>query len=96
MSRNYGAKVITMCMGLSLCLQAPVTALAASPEFARTTEAWAKLRDNVLEYDELEDLIYEYNPTVQNTIPVSICFRQRSMTGKLVMPRMMCLRSLRS
>lgn len=36
MSRNYGAKVITMCMGLSLCLQAPVTALAASPEFART------------------------------------------------------------
>ena len=49
MSRNYGAKVITMCMGLSLCLQVPVTALAASPEFARTTEAWAKLRDNVLE-----------------------------------------------
>ena len=28
MSKNYGAKVITMCMGLSLCLQAPVTALA--------------------------------------------------------------------
>lgn len=68
MSRNYGAKVITMCMGLSLCLQAPVTALAASPEFARTTEEWAKLRDNVLEYDELEDLIHEYNPTVQNNI----------------------------
>ena len=68
MSRNYGAKVITMCMGLSLCLQVPVTALAASPEFARTTEAWAKLRDNVLEYDELEDLIHEYNPTVQNNI----------------------------
>ena len=57
MSRNYGVKVIAMCMGLSLCLQAPVTALAASPEFARTTEEWAKLRDNVLEYDELEDLI---------------------------------------
>ena len=55
-------------MGLSLCLQVPVTALAASPEFARTTEAWAKLRDNVLEYDELEDLIHEYNPTVQNNI----------------------------
>ena len=68
MSKNYGAKVITMCMGLSLCLQAPVTALAASPEFARTTEEWAKLRDNVLEYDELEDLIHEYNPTVQNNI----------------------------
>ena len=37
MSKNYGAIVITMCMGLSLCLQAPVTALAASPDFSRTT-----------------------------------------------------------
>lgn len=68
MSRKYGARVFTMCMGLSLCLQAPFTALAASPEFARTTEEWAKLRDNVLEYGELEDLIHEYNPTVQNNI----------------------------
>ncbi|MDO4268017.1 MAG: TolC family protein [Eubacteriales bacterium] len=40
-------------------------AYAASPEFARTPEEWARLRDNVMEYDELEDLIAEYNVTVQ-------------------------------
>ena len=44
---------------------APMTALAASPEFARTSEEWAKLRDNKMEYDELEGLIAEYNTTVQ-------------------------------
>lgn len=42
-----------------------MTALAASPEFARTSEEWAKLRDNKMEYDELEGLIAEYNTTVQ-------------------------------
>ena len=44
---------------------APMTALAASPEFARTSEEWARLRDNKIEYEELEDLIAEYNTTVQ-------------------------------
>ncbi|MDO4268052.1 MAG: TolC family protein [Eubacteriales bacterium] len=44
----------------------PVTALAASPEFARTPEEWEGLRDNRLEYDEIGDLIHEYNATVQN------------------------------
>ena len=44
---------------------APVTAFAASPEFARSAEEWAKLRDNTIEYDELEGLIQEYNATVQ-------------------------------
>lgn len=42
-----------------------ITAWAGSPEFARTPEVWAKLRDNVMEYDELADLIHEYNVTVQ-------------------------------
>lgn len=40
-------------------------AFAASPEFARTAEEWERLRDNVLEYGEIEDLIAEYNATVQ-------------------------------
>ncbi len=44
---------------------APFSALAASPEFARTEEEWARLRDNVMEYDELAGLIHEYNVTVQ-------------------------------
>ena len=43
----------------------PFMTLAASPEFARTAEEWGKLRDNIIEYDELEDLIAEYNTTVQ-------------------------------
>ncbi len=42
-----------------------VPAGAASPEFARSEEEWARLRDNVLEYEEIEDLIREYNVTVQ-------------------------------
>jgi len=54
-------------MGLAglMAVAAPVTALAASPDFARSAEEWAKLRDNVMEYDELEGLIQEYNVTVQ-------------------------------
>ena len=35
-----------------------------SPEFARTPEEWASLRDDVLEYGEIEALIHEYNVTV--------------------------------
>ncbi len=41
-------------------------AAAASPEFARSEEEWARLRDNVLEYEEIGDLIEEYNATVLN------------------------------
>lgn len=54
-------------LGLAVLMTAasPAAAFAASPEFARTTEEWAKLRDNVMEYDELEDLVEEYNITVQ-------------------------------
>lgn len=37
-----------------------------SPEFAYTEEKWASLRDNVMEYGELGDLIHEYNPTVRS------------------------------
>ena len=44
----------------------PLTALAASPEFARSQEEWASLQDNVLEYGEIEDLIEEYNASVQS------------------------------
>lgn len=37
-----------------------------SLEFAYTEEKWASLRDNVMEYGELKDLIHEYNPTVRS------------------------------
>lgn len=52
-------------MSAAMLASAPLTALAGSPEFARSAEEWARLRDNVLEYDELADLIHEYNATVQ-------------------------------
>ncbi len=50
---------------------APMTALA-SPEFSRSAEEWARLQDNKIEYDEIADLIHEYNATVQkNAIDLS-------------------------
>ncbi len=51
---------------LAVQAAAPMTARAVSPEFARTEEEWARLRDDVLEYEEIEDLIHEYNVTVRN------------------------------
>ncbi len=54
-------------LGLSGIMLAavPMTSMAGSPEFARSAEEWARLRDNVLEYEELPGLIREYNATVQ-------------------------------
>lgn len=47
----------------------PANAWAAysdTPEFAKTPQEWERLRDNTLEYDEIEDLVHEYNITVLN------------------------------
>lgn len=44
--------------GLSL------TAEAASPAFSRSEAEWALLRDNKLEWNEVEGLVHEYNATV--------------------------------
>lgn len=57
--------VKVLCLALSISAAAPFSAWA-SPEFAYSPEKWASLRDNVLEYDELADLIHEYNATVVN------------------------------
>lgn len=40
-------------------------ACASAPEFSRSEQEWASLRDNSLEYAEMEGLVEEYNPTVQ-------------------------------
>lgn len=57
-------------LALALCFCAsPAQVLAGSPEFAYTAEKWASLRDDNLEYDEIADLVHEYNNTViQNQI----------------------------
>ena len=52
-------------LGAVLAFTAPQTALAASPEFAYSEERWAQLRDDKLEFDEIADLIREYNTTVR-------------------------------
>lgn len=56
--------------GLAVFLAAavPFTALA-SPDFAYSEERWAQLRDDKLEFEEIGDLVHEYNSTViQNRI----------------------------
>ena len=45
---------------------APDISKDISPEFAYSADKWASLRDNVMEYGELADLIHEYNPTVRS------------------------------
>ena len=50
----------------ALALLSAGTSMAASPEFARTEEEWALLQDDTIEYEELADLIHEYNATVQS------------------------------
>lgn len=66
MRQKQNSKCLVPC-----CLTAVLTAAVpltvyASPDFAYTQDKWATLKDNVMEYDELADLVHEYNPTVQN------------------------------
>lgn len=53
-----------MMMTLAM-LSIPMKVAAGTPEFARSEEEWARLRDNVIEYEELTDLVHEYNATVK-------------------------------
>lgn len=55
--------------GIMCFASVPVQTLAGSPEFAYTADVWAALRDNKLEFDEIDKLVHEYNATVlQNQI----------------------------
>lgn len=51
---------------LSAVLLLPANKVYASPAFSRSDAEWEKLRDNTMEYEEIEDLIHEYNATVLN------------------------------
>ncbi len=66
MRHGYIAPLMSLWAAAALAVGLPGQALAASPEFARTEEEWARLQDNVLEYEEIEDLVHEYNTTVLN------------------------------
>ena len=61
-------KITALTAAAVLCTLAPIQALAANPEFARDEATWARLRDNVMEYDELEMLVEEYNPSYLNNL----------------------------
>ena len=62
--------MLAVCIGLASTMAPAVPAFAQqSTEFARTDAEWAALRDNNLNYEEIADLIHEYNNTVlQNAI----------------------------
>ncbi|MBQ7535902.1 MAG: TolC family protein [Stomatobaculum sp.] len=57
-------------------LVSALPAYASSPEFARSAEEWAALQDNKMEYWEIEGLIQEYNPTVQQNQYSYVKFRR--------------------
>ena len=66
MVRYLGGSGLILGLAAVMGAVSPMAAFAASPEFARTEEDWARLRDNTIEYEEIPDLIHEYNATVQN------------------------------
>ncbi len=61
--KNNKKRIAALC-AVALSVSMGMSALAATPEFARSAEEWAHLRDNALEWYEIEDLVHEYNATV--------------------------------
>ena len=65
--KRMGAAVLA---GTMLLAAMPGTAFAAytpvtgNPEDTYDAETWAKLQDNVLEYDEIPDLVHVYNSSI--------------------------------
>lgn len=63
---HCGKKALLILTAVSLTAITPLHVLADNPEFAHDEATWARLRDNVMEYDELQMLVEEYNPTYMN------------------------------
>jgi outer membrane protein TolC len=76
-------QISAFCLAAALTVSgSAATAWAGSPEFARTPEEWAKLRDNVMDYNELAGLIHEYNVTVQkNQLDINDKKKDDRITG---------------
>ena len=70
MIRKHAKRLAGAVLAAGTITAMPFQAFAQrSPEFAYSAEKWATLRDNKLEFDEISDLVHEYNPTVvQNEI----------------------------
>lgn len=61
-----GKRLFGAVAAIFMSLGAAAPAFAVSPPFAYTEEEWAMLRDNILEYGEIPNLIKEYNVVFQN------------------------------
>lgn len=59
-------KILSLLTAASLAAAFPIQAMAENPEFAHDEATWARLRDNIMEYDELNMLVEEYNPSYMN------------------------------
>lgn len=57
-----------MAMALVLSVMLPLSLSAAEKPEDMEEDTWARLQDNVLEYDELEDRVQNFNPTLQQII----------------------------
>lgn len=64
--RKNRKKVFGAAAAIVMSIGTAVPAFAVSPPFAYTEEEWLTLRDNILEYDEIPNLIDEYNVVIQN------------------------------
>ena len=64
---KYTLRAFLAGLAASAAFSAPAS--ASSPEFARSAEEWAQLKDNKIEYGELEGLIEEYNATEPVQLP---------------------------
>lgn len=65
--KQMTALTLVLCMAMSgqvLAATVDYAPAQTSYERERTAEQWATLRDNVISWDELQDLVHEYNPTV--------------------------------
>lgn len=65
MRKNH-KKLLSLLTAAALAVMAPMQAFAENPEFAHDDATWAMLRDNVMEYGELQMLVEEYNTSYMN------------------------------
>ncbi|MFR2766275.1 MAG: hypothetical protein ACLTA4_12080 [Clostridium sp.] len=59
-----GTMLLAAMPGTAFAAYAPVT---GNPEDTYDAETWAKLQDNVLEYDEIPDLVHVYNSSISKS-----------------------------
>lgn len=65
MRKNH-KKLLSLLTAAALASIAPMQVFAENPEFAHDAATWAMLRDNAMEYGELQMLVEEYNTSYMN------------------------------